>query len=88
MSQALVEAPRMARKKMDTVQVRLTTDVADSARIVAAFRGEQMSDFLSDLLRPILRKMEDDEMDKRAAGRPGPGAEPAPPARPKRGGKP
>jgi hypothetical protein len=40
-------------------------DVIESARIVAAYRGEQISDMLSDILRPILAKMERDEMDRR-----------------------
>lgn len=44
---------------------RLHMDVIESARIVSAYRGESMVDMLSDILRPVLAKMEQEEVVKR-----------------------
>lgn len=45
--------------------VKLTADVVESARIVSALRDEDMVHLLSDLLRPLLKKIEDEELAKR-----------------------
>lgn len=63
MSTGLLEMAKPS--KPATLPVKLHMDVIESARIVAAFRGEPMQDMLSDILRPILAKMEQDEMSKR-----------------------
>lgn len=68
MSTGLLDMPA---KKSSTLPVKLHMDVIESARIVSAFRGEPMQDMLSNILRPILAKMEQQEMDKRRAGQAG-----------------
>jgi hypothetical protein len=55
----------MADDKPKTLSVKLHMDVIESARIVAAYRNESMTDLLSDLLRPTLAKMEEEEIAKR-----------------------
>lgn len=80
----------VARKKaVPTVQVRVSQDVAELAAIVAAYQRKQVSDTLSEILRPILQQMHAAEVARASAyplSGPGPGSEPpAPPARPKRG---
>ncbi len=52
-------------EKPRTMPVKLQIDVIESARIVSTLRGEAMSDMLSDILRPILAKMEHQELSKR-----------------------
>lgn len=54
--------------KPKTLPVRLAIDVIESARIIAAFRNEPMAEMLSDILRPILAKMEKEEVAKRSKG--------------------
>jgi hypothetical protein len=56
----------MAEQKQETLSVKLHLDVVESARIVVAYRGGTMTDLLSDVLRPVLAKMERDEVAKRA----------------------
>jgi hypothetical protein len=56
----------MAEDKSKTLSAKLHVDVIESARIVAAYRGETITDMLSDLLRPILIKMEQEEVAKRS----------------------
>jgi hypothetical protein len=58
--------PPMADEKPKTLSVKLNMDVVESARIVAAYRGETITDLLSDILRPILDRMEHEEVAKRA----------------------
>jgi hypothetical protein len=53
----------MAKPK--TLSVKLHMDVIESARIVAAYKGEQISDMLSNILRPILADMEREAIDQR-----------------------
>jgi hypothetical protein len=65
MTTLLLDAP-MPDEKSKTLSVKLHTDVIESARIVSAYRNESMTDLLSDLLRPILAKMEQEEMAKRS----------------------
>jgi hypothetical protein len=45
--------------------VKLRIEVIEAARIVAAYRNESMTDMLSDLLAPLLAKMEREEVAKR-----------------------
>jgi hypothetical protein len=55
----------MADEKM-TLPVRLPTDVIEMARIIAAIRNLEVSDLLSDILRPILARMEQEAWDERS----------------------
>jgi hypothetical protein len=68
MSTAVLESP-MATEKPKTLSVKLHMDVIESARIVAAYRGDAMTDMLSDILRPILAEMEREETARRAKSR-------------------
>jgi hypothetical protein len=52
----------------ETSSVKLHIDVVESARIVVAYRGGTMTDMLSDILRPILAKMEREAVAKRSKG--------------------
>jgi hypothetical protein len=66
----------MAKKRSDkpTLEsVKLPADVMASARIVAAYTGESMSEMLGGLLRPILAKREREEAAKREKERGGKG---------------
>lgn len=65
MSLAVLDPP-MSEEKSKTLSVKLHLDVIESARIVAAYRGDAMTDMLSDILRPILAKMEREEVTKRS----------------------
>jgi hypothetical protein len=62
MTTALRDAP-MAKKKGTSVQI--DDDVVKSARLVSALTDKPMSTLISDLLRPVLAKMENDELAKR-----------------------
>lgn len=53
------EKPRMR-------SLKLSIDVIESARIVAAFRGQSMADLVGDILRPALAALEKEEIAKRA----------------------
>lgn len=64
MATALLDPP-MADEKPKTMSVKLPMDVIESARIVAAYRGETMADLMADILRPELARMEQDEMARR-----------------------
>ena len=80
----LADAPtEMGRKKKTpTTPVRMAEDVIDLAGKVAPYQGYRLvGDFLSDFLRPLLMKMEEDQ-------RTAPRSRQAPdrPAPPKRGG--
>ena len=44
----------MAGEKPKTLSIKLSADVVESARVVAALRGVSMTDMLSDYLRPTL----------------------------------
>jgi hypothetical protein len=69
MTTGLMDAPMATEKpKTKTLSVKLHTDVINSARIVAALRGELMQDMISDILRPIITKMEQEEIARRAGG--------------------
>jgi hypothetical protein len=58
----------MPDDKPQTVPVRLTADVVESARIVSAYRNEPMAEMLSGILRPILAKLEKEAIAKRTKG--------------------
>jgi hypothetical protein len=69
MSTGLAETPTMGKRRVDkpTMEsVKIRSKVMDSARIVAAYTGEAMSDMLSDILEPILARREQEEAAKRA----------------------
>lgn len=55
----------MAKEKPTGMAVRLDMDVVETARIVAAYRGETISEILSSILRPALHEMEEEEVEKR-----------------------
>jgi hypothetical protein len=54
-----------SREVPKSLSVKLEIDVIESARIVAAYRGETMTEMLSEILRPILAKMEQEAVAKR-----------------------
>jgi hypothetical protein len=70
MSSLFVEHSLATKKRkspsVTPLSAKLPADVVESARIVAAFRNQSMADLLGDILRPILKKMEKDEITKRA----------------------
>jgi hypothetical protein len=68
MSTALRDAP-MAKKKGTSVQI--DDDVVKTARLVSALTDKPMSTLISDLLRPVLAKMETEEMAKRSRSKGG-----------------
>lgn len=55
----------MTADRKKTQAVRLANDVVESARIVSAFLNEPMAEMLSNLLRPILAKMEKEAIAER-----------------------
>ncbi len=55
----------MPKVKTKSLSTKLDIDVIESARIIAALRGEMITDLLSCILRPVLSQMENDEMKKR-----------------------
>lgn len=57
---------QMATEKPKTLSVKLRTEVVEAARIVSAYSGDQITDLLSNILEPILAKMEQEEHAKRA----------------------
>ena len=65
MTALLSRAPAMSTEKPRTLSVKLETDVVEAARIVTAFRDESMTELLSGILRPVLAKMEQEEIAKR-----------------------
>jgi hypothetical protein len=67
MATATLEEP-MASEKPKTLSVKLHMDVVEAARIVSAYRNEQIADLLSAILRPALARMEREEVAKRTGG--------------------
>jgi hypothetical protein len=63
MSPALRDAPEVAKKK--GVSVQIDEDVVKSARLVSALTDKPMATLISEILRPILAKMEAEELAKR-----------------------
>lgn len=68
MATALLERSIVADDKPKTLSAKLTVDVIESARIIAAIRGVTITDLLSDILRPILAEIEREELSKRTKG--------------------
>ncbi len=60
--------PTMSAEKPKVQSVKLEMDVIESARIVASCRRESITALLSAILRPIITKMEREEMSKRLKG--------------------
>lgn len=58
------KAGRSESRRFGTL-VRLAADVVADAKVVASLRGVSMAEFLSDLLRPLLKKALTDELRKR-----------------------
>lgn len=64
----------MATKKVKDgpappLSAKLPADVVESARIVAAFRNQSMADLIGEILRPVLKRMETEEIAKRQRDR-------------------
>jgi len=76
----LMEAPPMTRR--NDVAVKLDADVTREAKMVAASRDQTLAEYLSELLRPLVRRDLQSETGKRLTD---PAARPAPPK--KGGGK-
>jgi hypothetical protein len=64
MTTGTVDGP-MADDKPKTLSVKLPMDVVESARVAAACRNVSMTDMLGDILRPIITKIEQEEIAKR-----------------------
>ena len=64
MSTGMLDPP-MADEKPKTMSIKLPMDVIESARIVSAYRGATMTDLMGEILRPVLAKMEQEEIAKR-----------------------
>ncbi len=58
----------MAAEKPKTMSIKIPMDVIESARIVSAYRGETMTDLMGGILRPVLARMEQEEIAKRTQG--------------------
>jgi len=63
MDATMTETLTMPRQQKNSV--KLDDDVMKSARIVSTYKDVHMSTLLSQILRPILRKMEVEEVEKR-----------------------
>lgn len=63
MGQMTLEPP-MADTKPRTLSVKLRYGAVELARIVAAYRNEQITDLLSDIVEPILAEMHRAEVAK------------------------
>jgi hypothetical protein len=63
MNATLQEPQVMAKKK--GVSVQIDEDVVKTARLVSALVDKPISALVSDMLRPLLAKMEQDEIAKR-----------------------
>jgi predicted HicB family RNase H-like nuclease len=58
MSASTVPPPRttMAKPKRNDVPVKVDEEVVRLARIVAAYRGESLAEYMSETLRPIVQR--------------------------------
>lgn len=61
-----VSARKASQPKIENLSVKMPVDVLDTARVVAALRGETITDVLANILRPALAKLEREELAKRA----------------------
>ena len=59
------ELPAVA-EKVKSQSLKFPVDVLESAKIVAALKGQTMTELLADILRPALAKLEEQELAKRA----------------------
>jgi hypothetical protein len=57
--------PPMADEKPKTLSVKLRIKAIETARIVAAYRNETLTDLISDIVEPVLARMEKEEVAKR-----------------------
>jgi hypothetical protein len=64
MTDAVLDPP-MTDKKPKTLSVKLRIQAIETARIVAAYRNETLTDLISDIVEPILARMEKEEVAKR-----------------------
>jgi len=55
-------------EKPRTEAVKIANDVLESAKLVATMRKQRVSDLLTEILRPIVAKMEKAEIAKRTKG--------------------
>ena len=69
MSPALLDVPMTRR---NDVTVKLDADVAREAKMVAASRDQTLAEYLSELLRPLVRRDLESETGKRLTDRPAP----------------
>jgi hypothetical protein len=56
-----------ATEELKTMSQKLAMDVIQTARVVAALRRETILELISGILRPVLQKMEREELAKRSA---------------------
>ncbi len=68
MSPALLEEPMTKR---NDVNIKLDAEVATDAKMVASARGIAMAEYLSELIRPLVRRDLEEEMNRRLK-KPGP----------------
>lgn len=84
MATLIADRPLAARKRKDPppnsiapdestslLSIKLSSDVVKSARIVSSLYDISMSDLLGSILRPILKKMEEEGFAERMKGRDG-----------------
>jgi hypothetical protein len=64
MTDAVLDPP-MTDEKPKTLSVKLRIQAIETARIVAAYRNETLTDLISDIVEPILARMEKEEVAKR-----------------------
>lgn len=65
MTTELLDRP-MADAKPKTLSVKIDMDVVESARVVAALTGVTITSLISGMVRDDLKRMEQEEIDKRA----------------------
>lgn len=63
----------MTGEKPKPLSVKLRPETVEAARIVAVYRGVTITDLLSDILDPILAKMEYEEVTRRTKASKGKG---------------
>jgi hypothetical protein len=65
----------MATEKPESRSLKMPLDVLETAKIVAALKGQPMTELIGDILRPALAKMEREELAKRAKAQKAPRGE-------------
>lgn len=61
--------------EVEVLAVKLDAEVARDAKIVAAFKGLSLTQYLSDAMRPLVARDLDDEYTRRTKGKPPKGGE-------------